>query len=168
MAGERRVRLQSIALLRPRRAPAPDAEKAPDRERLYPWLVAAALVVAAALRVIGYVQIHALPDATSDGLFYEEVAQKLLDGRFLREPQAFTFSPLYVFFLAGAFKIVGHNINAIRALQLVMGLGSCALIFLAGRRALGRRAALVALWLAALYVPFIHFEVQLLGIALSL
>jgi tetratricopeptide (TPR) repeat protein len=117
--------------------------------------------------VVAFLQIRALPNVTSDGLFYEETAQRIVDGSYLRDSTAFNFSPLYVFFLAAVFKTFGHGINAVRVVQMVIGVGSCALIFLVGRRLFNRTVALIALALAALYVPFIHFEVQLLSISLA-
>jgi tetratricopeptide (TPR) repeat protein len=123
--------------------------------------------VALLLRVVAFQQMRDVPNATSDGLFYEEVAGKIVDGTYLQERKAFDFSPLYVFFLAGVFKALGHSLDAVRVVQILLGLGSCALIFRIAGRLLGREAALVALWLTAAYVPFIHFEMQLLGITLG-
>jgi len=133
----------------------------------YPLVVAGLLTLAALLRVIAFFQLRALPNVTSDGLFYQETAQKIVDGSYLREATAFNFSPLYVFFLAAVFKTFGHGINAVRAVQMIIGVGTCGLVFLIGQRLFNRTVALIALALAALYVPFIHFEAQLLSISLA-
>jgi tetratricopeptide (TPR) repeat protein len=136
-------------------------------QRAYPFAVAGLLALAALLRAIAFLQIRALPNVTSDGLFYQETAQRIVDGSYLREATAFNFSPLYVFFLAAVFKTFGHGINAVRVVQMIVGIGSCGLIFLIGRRLFDRTVALIALSLAVLYVPSIHFEVQLLSISLA-
>lgn len=130
--------------------------------------MAGALVAAALLRLVAFIQVRNLPNVTSDGTFYREIAQKIVGGSFLRDGQPFHFSPLYVFFLAAVFKIFGDGLNAVRVLQLLIGVGSCGLIFLIARRQFNRTAALVAVWLAALYVPFIHFETQLLSVTVTL
>ena len=42
-----------------------------------------------------------------------------------------------VFFLAAVFKVTGNSVNVVRALQLLIGMGSCGLIFLIARMLFG-------------------------------
>lgn len=133
------------------------------------WIVAGlCLAVAIIVRAWVFVDVKALPDVTSDGVFYQEVAQKIAEGTYWKERNAFDFSPLYVFYLAAVRQVTGGGINAVRILQLIMGPGSGVLIFLVARKVLSQRAALIAFCLASLYLPFVFFEIQILGVTLVL
>src|SRR5262249_62095286 len=110
------------------------------------------------LRVVALVQVHALPNATSDGLFYQATAQAIVTGGLAHAPRAFAFSQLYIFFLAAVWKVFGFGLNVVRVLQLALGVGSCGLTFLIADRLFGRRVGLAAIPFAALYVPSVRSE----------
>jgi tetratricopeptide (TPR) repeat protein len=147
-------------------AVAPTPETGPDRLL---WILAGlCMAVAVTIRIFVFLDVRILPDVTSDGLFYQGIAQKIADGTYWKEAGVFAFSPLYVFYLAAVRMVAGDSINAVRISQLVIGLGSIGLVFLIARTVLNRRASFIALCLAALYLPFVFFEVQILGITLVL
>ncbi|MGH8046024.1 MAG: tetratricopeptide repeat protein [Chthoniobacterales bacterium] len=151
-----------------RRSATPESAPQSKSSRLGWIVVGLFLAVAIAIRIAVFLEVKSLPDVTSDGLFYQEVAQKIAAGTYWKDASVFTFSPLYVCYLAAVRMLAGADINAVRLTQLAIGIGSIVLIFLIARRLLNRRAAFIALGIAALYVPFVFFEVQILGITLVL
>ena len=119
-------------------------------------LVWFALAVGAALRLYF---IHAYPAMDGDPLIYGDIAKNLLHGVFgithvdgvrptlLRLPG-------YPLFLAACFSIFGvEHYRAVMYVQLVIDLASCLLIADFVRLTYGSRAAMLALWLAAV-CPF--------------
>jgi hypothetical protein len=109
--------------------------------------------------------IHVFPQIQGDSLLYADIARNWLThaiyGRSLIHPGgAPTIAPTlvrlpgYPGFLALCFAIFGkQNYLAVLYLQLVMDLATCLLIADFVRRICGYRAAMAALWLAAL-CPF--------------
>ena len=153
----------------PAAASSPKALPAPFKASRLGWIVAGlCLAVAVGVRLFVFLDVRSLPDVTSDGLFYQDIAQRIADGTYWKDAGVFTFSPLYVFYLAAVRLVAGGGLNAVRLSQLAIGLCSIGLLFLLARAVLSRRAALVALCIASVYVPFVFFEVQILGITLVL
>ena len=68
-------------------------------------------------------------------------------------------APLYPYFLAILQSLFGHNLWAIRFVQLLLGSLSCGLIFLAGDKLFSRAAGLAAGLILACYAPAIFFDV---------
>ena len=109
--------------------------------------------------------IHAFPQIQGDSLLYADIARNWLThgiyGRSLIHPGgAPTIAPTlvrlpgYPGFLALCFAVFGkQNYLAVLYLQVVIDLASCLLIADFVRRICGHRAAMAALWLAAL-CPF--------------
>jgi len=76
---------------------------------------------------------------------------------------AFLYQPLYSFFLAVFYGLVGVSVSAVKSFQLVLGVGTVLVFYGLARSLAGRRAAWVAAGLAALYGPQVFFEGQLLA-----
>ncbi len=74
--------------------------------------------------------------------------------------------PGYPYFLAAGYRLLGDSYWTPRALQLLLGLGSCLLLWALGRRAFGPASALGATALAAVYWVFLFFEGELMAPAL--
>jgi tetratricopeptide (TPR) repeat protein len=134
------------------------------------WIaVAGALALAIALRVVYLREIggHPLYEAlTGDPALYHRQALDILAGKLVPDHAYFHSSPLYPFVLAGLLRLFAHSLEAVRVAQAVVGTASVFLIALLARATIGRRAAVAAAYLAALYVPFIFFESEILEIAL--
>ncbi len=79
---------------------------------------------------------------------------------------AYLRPPGYPYFLAAVYKVFGPNHLAAAIVQMVMGVGNCALMFLFARRWFGRATATVAAALMAVHWTFIYFEPVLLAPAL--
>lgn len=133
------------------------------------WLaVACALAVAAVLRIVFLRETAAHPlyqALTGDPALYHRQALDVLGGRPAPDHAYFHSSPLYPFVLAALLRIGGGSLTAVRAVQSAVGIGTVLLIARLAAAAFGRRAAVAAAWLAALYVPFIFFESEVLEIA---
>jgi 4-amino-4-deoxy-L-arabinose transferase-like glycosyltransferase len=134
------------------------------------WIaVAVVLAVALALRLLYLSQIrdHALFSVlTADPAIYHAQALGILEGRLAPEHAYFHSSPLYPFFLAAIMKLAGESLHVVRIAQALVGCASVLLIHRLALVTVGRRPALIAAALAALYVPFIFFEGEFLEITL--
>jgi tetratricopeptide (TPR) repeat protein len=134
------------------------------------WIaVAVALAAAAALRLAFVAETagHPLYQAlTGDPALYHAQALDILAGHPVPAQAYFHSSPLYPFFLAAVLRAFAGSLTAVRLVQAGVGVVSVLLVTLLARAAFGRRASLAAAWLAALYVPFVFFESEVLEIAL--
>jgi 4-amino-4-deoxy-L-arabinose transferase-like glycosyltransferase len=125
-----------------------------DWRRTYGWGVA--LAAGLMLRLL-FVRSH--PYFSGDALMYGELAHNML------AHHVFGFTdnavrptlirlPGYPLFLAACFAVFGDaSYHAVVAVQIAADLASCVLMAMLAERLAGRRAGLVAVWLAAL-CPF--------------
>jgi tetratricopeptide (TPR) repeat protein len=135
---------------------------------LLPWILAIA-ALALVVRFLYILELRGHPlmlAATGDPKVYDLRALEIAGGKWLGDEVFFHSSPLYPYFLGIVYAIVGHSYTAVRVLQSVIGTGSCLLVFSITRTLAGRRQAVVAGLIAALYVPFIFFDSELLMITL--
>src|SRR5438105_8750844 len=132
-------------------------------------LTAAVLVLALGLRV-AYIATHPLPLSHDpadyqhflDPADYQRFAVSIAAGHGYPKslyapgggPTAFR-PPGYPYFLAAVYAVAGDHINLARVLQALLGTISVGLIGLIALRLFGRRAALIALVLAAIYPPLV-------------
>ncbi|HKY06649.1 MAG TPA: tetratricopeptide repeat protein [Candidatus Binatia bacterium] len=125
------------------------------------WLDAVAVIsIALVLRVVYLLQIESIPlfvHLAGDARTYDEWAQRIVAGAWLGN-EVFYQAPLYPYFLAVWQSLFGHNLWAIRVVQIVLGAISCGLIYFAGDKLFGRRAGLAAGLLLAFYAPAIFFD----------
>lgn len=97
-----------------------------------------------------------------DSIFYDRVASGESTPR-----RAYFHSPLYQWFLRGAYAVFGRNLLAVRLLQHLLGALTALLVFFTVRRLLGSDGlALGAALLQAWFGPGIFYEGQLLVDAL--
>lgn len=147
----------------------PDHARDETIERRHWVAVAGALALALALRLVYLREIgsHPLYKAlTGDPALYHRQALDILAGKLVPDHAYFHSSPLYPFVLAALMRVFAGSLAAVRLVQAVVGTGSVLLIAMLARATLGRRAAIAAAYLAALYVPFIFFESEILEITL--
>ena len=115
--------------------------------------------LAFALRLAYLFQIKSIPlfyNLVGDPRGYDEWAQRIVAGDWLGH-EVFYQAPLYPYFLAVLQAIFGHDLWAIRVVQIVVGAVMCSLLYLAGKRLFSPVAGLVAGVLLALYAPAIFF-----------
>ena len=110
--------------------------------------------------------LYGLPILDSD--FYLSWAASLAQGH--GHPQGpFWLSPLYPVFMAGIFKALGSlSVTVIIAAQTVLSLGTLAILMALTRKLFGDATALATGLLAALYAPWLYFDVVLLSAPLIL
>ena len=78
-----------------------------------------------------------------------------IDGPFFR-------APFYPYFLAAIYWLVGESNWIPRLVQVVLGSGSAALVYLIGNRVFNRKAGIIAGLIVATYGPLILYDAQLL------
>ena len=127
-------------------------------------LLTGLFLVASAARLIHFLAIRGNPfeqDLFLDAAFYDRWAVRIAGGDILGEGPFF-MGPLYPYFLALVYSALGHSYNAIRWIQHGLGIVNCFLIYFIARRAAGRRVAILAGLLGAVYGVFLYYESQIL------
>ncbi len=130
------------------------------------WL----LPLAAAVRIFYLMKLSATPLARHlivDEAGYDLWAKSIAGGEILQSGP-FYQAPLYPYLLGTWYAIFGDNLLVIRILQLLLGLISVALLYWIGVRVFGLTAGRVAGAGAALYLPFLFYEGQILKTTLAL
>lgn len=102
-----------------------------------------------------------------DERLYHEWARRIADGTFA-SGEVYEFAPLPAYFMALVYRLFGPEIVYIRYANIVFGVALCALVYLVGRELGGRRVGLAAMFLAAVYKPFVLYSVVPLKTALAL
>lgn len=126
-------------------------------EKLRRFRYPAVFLLAFALRAVflqQWLELPYLSALSSDAWAYDRWALEILDNGLLRHT-AFYQSPFYPYFLAGFYKLFGHQPAGVLWLQGAADAGTCLLVMRAGERAFSPRAGLWAGLLCALYRPFI-------------
>lgn len=99
-----------------------------------------------------------------DSREYHALASQLAESRSYQaegKPTAY-WPPGYPFFLALVYSLFGSSITAARIVQSAIGSLSCFLVYLIGLRILGRRPALLAAAICALYPLLVYSSAALL------
>jgi 4-amino-4-deoxy-L-arabinose transferase-like glycosyltransferase len=98
-----------------------------------------------------------------DAMMYRDWAVKILEGDWLgRGYPVFYMGPLYPYFLAVLYAILGKSPMGVAIVQVVLSSLTAALLYHLGRSVFGRAAGLIAGIMAAVYNMFIYFSNQLL------
>ena len=154
-------RLRTLASLS---APEPDLAESPPatataRSR---GLLLAILALALLVRLAHWWAVRGQPffaQLVVDSREYDRWAQAIAAGDWLGSG-AFFQAPLYPYLLGGLYALVGRSLDAVYLLQIIVGVCACAALYLAGRQAADERSGLFAAALAALYGPFLFYDVQ--------
>lgn len=97
-----------------------------------------------------------------DAAWHDEWAWAWAQGRWSMGETAFFRAPFYPFWLSLLYRIVGHAPLAVRVAQSILGAGAAAALAGIGWRLDGRRTALWAGGIAAVYGPLVFFDNELL------
>lgn len=126
--------------------------------------VDSALLVVFALaffvRLVCLIQVSESPILSvlvGDASGYDTWARHIAAGHWLGE-RVFYQAPLYPYFLATIYSVVGHDLFAARMVQIVLGSVGCLFLAWAGRILFRRSTGLIAGVLLALYPPAIFFD----------
>lgn len=95
-----------------------------------------------------------------DARSYDAWARRIAAGDWLGSG-VFYQAPLYPYFLAGLYYLIGDNPLSVRAVQSLLGGGACVLLSLAGRHLFSPTAGVVAGLLLALYAPAVLADTTL-------
>ena len=136
----------------------------------------AVLVLAAGLRVAHVLSLRPLPlfeRLIVDSEVYDAWGQRIAAGDLLSrfQPQPFFMDPLYSYALGAVYATAGRSVLLVRLLQVALGVGTCALVAILGRRVRDAASGNLAALLLALYAPAIfqegEFEKTALGVFLA-
>jgi len=92
-----------------------------------------------------------------DSLYYDMWAGKLLKMGWV-DSSVFCGSPLYLYFLAGVYKIFGHNIFLTTLIQHALGAFSCVIVYLIGEKIFSRAVGIIAGLIMSVYSVVIFHE----------
>jgi 4-amino-4-deoxy-L-arabinose transferase-like glycosyltransferase len=73
-------------------------------------------------------------------------------------------SPLYPYFLALIYSLFGHSFVMARIFQMIMGAGTCVLLYLIGNRIFNRTVGVISGTICSLYGVLIFYEGELLRV----
>jgi tetratricopeptide (TPR) repeat protein len=139
---------------------ADDIEVQPTPQR-FGWQLAAVALAAAALRSWHVFALRRLPlfdQLVIDSRHYDRWAQHIAEGNWLGGDRAFYMDPLYPYALAALYRLVGHDLLAVRLAHVALGVGTCVLVAWTARRFAGTAGGLAAGGLVALYGPLVFEE----------
>ena len=139
-------------------------------------ILVAVLVLAAVLRVGHVLSLRELPlfdRLIVDSEVYDNWGKRVAAGDLLSKflPGPFFMDPLYSYALGALYAVVGRSVLWVRLLQAALGVGTCALVALLGRRVRDKASGNLAALLMAAYGPAIfqegEFEKTALGVFLA-
>ena len=129
------------------------------------WVMALAFGLVVVVRVVYLATLRQNPffsDPILDSRLYDSWAIRIASGDWMGR-EAFFMAPLYPYFLAFVYVVLGHSQFAAVAVQLMMGAGSCVLVFLIARRLAGIHVAVTTSLILAFYGPLLFFDGLLLS-----
>ncbi len=101
-----------------------------------------------------------------DERVYHTWALKIVNGS-LDTSSVYEFAPLFPYLIAMIYKLFGQDILFVRFLNILLGTGTCFIIYLTGKKIADQAIGLLAFLIAALYGPFILYSIVPLKAALS-
>jgi Flp pilus assembly protein TadD len=127
------------------------------------------LAVALLLRLAHWAAVRRAPfiaELAMDSQEYDRWAREIAAGDWLGHGVFFQ-APLYPYLLALLYKLCGHSLDAVYLAQIAAAVAGCYALYRAARRMAGERVGLAAAALAAVYGPFLFYDVQLLKESLA-
>jgi 4-amino-4-deoxy-L-arabinose transferase-like glycosyltransferase len=149
------------------------------QERIFPadvrrqetLVVALVLLVAALLRVVYLMQYKAhVPYYSAiilDSIYYDSWAWKVAQGKGYG-PMPFYMAPLYPYVLAVIYKLFGHSLGLVYALQSALGVVNTYLVYILTRRMFGHKSGIAAMVIILAYAPLMYLEPKILTETLSI
>jgi tetratricopeptide (TPR) repeat protein len=133
--------------------------------------MAVILGVALVLRLAHWAAVRRAPfigAPVMDSWEYDRWAREIAGGDWLGHGRGVFFqAPLYPYLLAFLYKAVGPRLDAAYLAQIGLAVAGCYALYRAGRAMAGELAGLAAAALAAVYGPFLFYDVQLLKESLA-
>jgi cytochrome c-type biogenesis protein CcmH/NrfG len=138
-------------------------------DRVDGFWIAVVVGLALLLRLIYLLQLRDSPyfaHEIMDAAYHDMWAREIAAGKPFAEGSYFR-APLYFWFLGLLYKVSGTDYFVIRLVQSILGSLSCGLVYLIGRRALGRTVSGIAALACSTYWILIYFDGELLLTALT-
>jgi tetratricopeptide (TPR) repeat protein len=138
-------------------APLPDSSR--GRRVLF-----AVLALALALRLAHWAAVRGAPfvgQLVMDAQEYDRWARGIAAGDWLGSGVFFQ-APLYPYLVAILYRVAGARVDAVYLFQIALSVLGIYALYHAGRAMAGERVGLAAAGLAAIYGPFLFYDVQLL------
>ena len=137
------------------------AEVAARRDRIkWSLLVFAGAMLVRALAIGPLVGTPLLDTIMGDALNYEPWAREIAAGDWLGD-RVFYQAPLYPYFLAAIFRLLGPELLVVRGVQIVLGSASCGLLALSGWHWFSKPVGIAAGVMLALYAPAIFADLTI-------
>ncbi len=140
------------------------------KENRWPLALAAATLATRAVYLATVVHdpfftyLRHIPDA----FFFNNWAQDIISrGAWLGGDAVFFIGPLYAYFLAVIYALIGPQLAVVRLVHIALEVGSALFIYGFARRAVGERPAKVAGAIWVFYVPAIFFSSLVLPVSLD-
>ncbi len=134
-------------------------------------LLMIALLLAAALRIAYFVSFQSGYEFADhlhlDPRSYHEQGLSVAAGFDPMPGQPFYQSPLYAYFIGSIYRLLPGDLTAVRLVQILLGVSTVLFIALATMKLFGTGAGVLAAFLAALYAPFLFYEMQIMKPALG-
>lgn len=131
-----------------------------------------ALLLAALLRIAYFVSFQSGYEFADhlhlDPRSYHEQGVSVAAGFDPMPGQPFYQSPLYAYFLGSIYRLFPGDLAAVRLVQLLLGVSTVFFIALATMKLFGTGTGVLAAFLAALYAPFLFYEMQIMKPALGI
>jgi 4-amino-4-deoxy-L-arabinose transferase-like glycosyltransferase len=100
-----------------------------------------------------------------DERVYQAWASHILEGKLF---MVHDFSPFPAYVMAAVYWLLGNDPDNVRVVNIVFGIFTCLFIYFIGRDLANRTIGLLACLIAALYKPFIFFNITILKESLGL
>src|SRR5258706_5263127 len=133
------------------------------------WILPMILAAAFALRLAHLAAVVDQPffaQLAMDSQEYDRWAQEIVSGHWIGS-EVFFQAPLYPYVLATVYTIAGRAFVAVYLLQIALAIFGIFALHRAARAMANERVALIAAALAAVYGPFLFYDVQLLKESLA-
>ena len=108
---------------------------------------------------------HNIPNGLDQQRF-DQFAIQISKGDILGGRGVYGQSPLYPYFLALIYRLFGHSYLIVRIFQMLMGAGTCVLLYLIGRSIFNRMVGIISGIICSLYGVLIFYEGELLRVTL--
>lgn len=133
------------------------------------WIIMAAAVVLRVIYLLDYREHSVYWDSMLlDAEIYDDLAKQIAGGDWIGGAEVFALPPLYPYFLALLYALLGHGYTAVYFVQTCLGLANIYLIYSIGRKVFTGKAPLIAAALATLYGSFMFMETKLMSTTLAL
>lgn len=97
---------------------------------------------------------------------FDQFALQISHGDILGGKDIYSQSPLYPYFLASIYKLFGHHYIMARIFQMIMGAGTCVLLYLIGSRIFNKTVGVISGIICSLYGVLIFYEGELLRVTM--